>query len=916
MKKNNKVSYELIIAIVIVIAVLLPQLFGYNNIIDESKGVNEEGYPSTSLTLEDMEKEGTRFGTLTVMEWENALNERFPNGELMHYNSMANMYVALSSNEIDAAIGFLNERAALAESYPEVAPIEEPFYKLELGFGFQKSDKGNDLCKKFNEYIALIKSDGTLDQIKEKWNDPKREIDVMGDYSFSGENGQLRIATDGLWTPMSYYEGDKLTGFFIEIANGFCEYAGYTPVFETVEVSASLTGLQTDAYDMIANSVVPSPEREKTINVTDVFVDDYYHLYVKRDISYIKVSKLSSLINNLQSSIQRTFIAEDRYKVLLSGLGMTIKLALAALFFGTILGSLICYMRLHTNPYISAFASLYIRIFRALPIVVLLLVMRYVILNDSGVNSFWICVVAFSIEFSAYCSEIFRSGINAVDSGQIKAATALGFKPLQTFSKVIWPQAMIHILPAYSGQFISTVKMTSVAGYISLIDLTKASDIIRSRTYEAFFPLLFTSAVYFLLSTILVELLKVLERKIEPATRTVSKTIKEAIDTFKPQIDYQPDNGLSYSNESRNEVLLKVEHLSKRYENAHPLKDINFEIHTQDVVSIIGPSGTGKSTVLNILNCLEKADGGTVLFEGENTLAKGYDVNRMRQKIGMVFQSFNLFSHLTVVENLMLAQTEVLKRDPKEACVKSLKLLQTVDLLDKALSLPSQLSGGQQQRVAIMRSVAMDPQIILFDEPTSALDPTMVNEVLNVIKRLAEKGMTMLVVTHEMRFAKEVSNRVFFLDEGIIYEEGTPEQIFDNPKKAKTCQFIRHLKIFKEMANPHSFDLIGINSRIEQFAYRHVIDRRLTNAMFTIVEELCMHIVAPVINSDELLSISFEYSEDSGGYLKTEIAFRGSEINPLENADELSLVLVKQICNDLHYEYKDGMNFLKGTIRK
>ena len=224
----------------------------------------------------------------------------------------------------------------------------------------------------------------------------------------------------------------------------------------------------------------------------------------------------------------------------------------------------------------------------------------------------------------------------------------------------------------------------------------------------------------------------------------------------------------------------------------------------------------------------------------------------------MVFQSFNLFSHLTVIENLMLAQTLLLKRDRIEACEKSMELLQMVGLADKALSLPAQLSGGQQQRVAIIRAVAMDPKIILFDEPTSALDPTMVQEVLSVIKKLAGEGLTMLIVTHEMHFARDVSNRVFFMDEGIIYEEGTPEEIFNAPKKDKTRQFINRLQVLEMMIGKAGFDTAEQFTRIEQFGLRHMISRRIVNRMLTVVEELCIQVILPMLDRDSEIRLVFE----------------------------------------------------------
>jgi polar amino acid transport system ATP-binding protein len=254
----------------------------------------------------------------------------------------------------------------------------------------------------------------------------------------------------------------------------------------------------------------------------------------------------------------------------------------------------------------------------------------------------------------------------------------------------------------------------------------------------------------------------------------------------------------------------------------------------------------------------------------------------------------------------MLAQTELLKKSRKEACERSMELLQTVGLADKALSLPGHLSGGQQQRVAIVRAMAMDPEILLFDEPTSALDPTMIGEVLAVIRKLAMNGMTMLVVTHEMRFARDVSNRVFYMDEGIIYEEGTPEKIFDSPEKDKTRQFVQHLQVFEAELRKNYDNVLDLGTGIEQFGYRHMIGRRLLNHMHVIAEELCINTIMPILDSDEVISLVFEYSDRDGGFIDTHLKYQGDNMDPLKGADELSLKLIRNACQGLTWECDDG----------
>ncbi|MBC2149441.1 amino acid ABC transporter ATP-binding protein [Listeria booriae] len=236
--------------------------------------------------------------------------------------------------------------------------------------------------------------------------------------------------------------------------------------------------------------------------------------------------------------------------------------------------------------------------------------------------------------------------------------------------------------------------------------------------------------------------------------------------------------------------MIKVNQLQKHFDKLEVLKGIDIEVAQGEVVVVIGPSGSGKSTFLRCLNLLEQPTGGVIEFEGTNLTDKNVNINELRQRMGMVFQSFNLFPHKTVLENLTLAPLKVKGESAESAKKHALELLDKVGLADKAGSYPSSLSGGQKQRVAIARALAMNPDVMLFDEPTSALDPEMVGEVLQVMKSLAKEGMTMVVVTHEMGFAKEVADRVIFMDGGYIQEEGTPEQIFTHPQNERTQSFL------------------------------------------------------------------------------------------------------------------------------
>ena len=291
--------------------------------------------------------------------------------------------------------------------------------------------------------------------------------------------------------------------------------------------------------------------------------------------------------------------------------------------------------------------------------------------------------------------------------------------------------------------------------------------------------------------------------------------------------------------------LIEVKHLRKEYGDVVPLKDVNVTVDAGEVISVIGPSGTGKSTFIRCLNRLETPTSGSILIDGVDMCDPHVDLPKMRQKIGMVFQNYALFNHKLVIENLMMAPMDLLGMSKQEAYDQAMGLLETVGLRDKALSWPHELSGGQRQRVAIARGLAMKPEILLFDEPTSALDPQMVSEVLSVITDLAERGYTMLVVTHEMRFARDASTRVFYMDRGECWEAGPPEQIFEHPKRQETHDFIFRVRSLETVIDSISFDVPAMTATIMEYCQRQFMGRRATNACLHVVEEVVFEHLVP-----------------------------------------------------------------------
>ena len=841
---------------------------------------------------------------------------------------------------------------------------------------------------------------------------------------------------------------------------------------------------------------------------------------------------ISEIWQAIVDSVVSNLIMEDRYQMILDGLKTTLSITFFAVIFGTVLGGLLCWMRMSRSGLIRNTAKVYIEVMRGTPVLVLLMIMFYVILSKANVSGEFVSIVTFSLNSAAYICEILRTSITSIDKGQTEAGLSLGFTRTQTFFYFIFPQAVRNAVPVYLGEIIGLLKATSVVGYVAVMDMTKASDIIRSRTFDAFFPLILVAVIYFLIAFLIGVLLRYAARprkqqgtsalilitllsvslsscarqrdcvinteedlknvrvgvitgsthdiyvsefipdenlyrfnsitdmlqsvavgKIDAAygESTTSPTIRSAYpslrinrsnmggrqiaiamrhsdtllcaqinrfldgimpssawqemqdrwlsDSDNPDIrgfitdtitdgtplrvavtgnhfpfgyqegrsqlgfeieminrlglylgrpveyytmssastipsiiqgktdilasltaiteersrkvlfskpywntytifvtrdtEHSHDNGLPASamaviivilllcvsaalarylkkrSQAKSyvapeevpdpDIVIKVSHLQKKFEDGVTvLKDVNLEVRKGEVISIIGPSGAGKSTLLRCLNLLGEPSRGTIQIVGQDILAPDADVPALRQKMGMVFQSFNLFEGLSVMDNITYGPVKLLGRDKADAESEAMNLLRMVGLTEKANSYPSQLSGGQKQRIAIARALAMNPEILLFDEPTSALDPTMVSEVLGVMRMLARNGMTMMVVTHEMRFAREVSSRIFYMDEGIIYEEGTPEHIFENPQKENTRIFINQIRECEYHIQNEEYDYYAMMGSMVTFAEKYNLSYETINSIQHTIEEGLL-----IIGSSIGTKVKLTYSEKS-----------------------------------------------------
>lgn len=345
--------------------------------------------------------------------------------------------------------------------------------------------------------------------------------------------------------------------------------------------------------------------------------------------------------------------------------------------------------------------------------------------------------------------------------------------------------------------------------------------------------------------------------------------------------------------------MIELCHLRKAYDNIVPLSDVSVKINDGDIISVIGPSGTGKSTLIRCINMLDKPTSGQIFVDGQDVTAKSCDLTEIRKKVGMVFQSFNLFDNLTVIENVMKPVVDLFNKDKQEAYDHAMDILNMVGMDDRSLDYPHMLSGGQKQRVAIARTLAMDPEVILFDEPTSALDPAMVADVESVIKKLASMGKTMMIVTHEMRFAREISNRIFYMDQGGIYFDGTPEDFFDHPTDDRICKFL-HLKNSLEIKidNDH-FDFSKYITDILKYGRQENLSAEMVSRIQVAFEELCLQILYPAIN-DPKISVVVEYKRHEAKAFMS-VRYNGDPFDPRSTDNVLSMKLLSNVFDEMSY---------------
>ncbi|MCR5082895.1 MAG: amino acid ABC transporter ATP-binding protein [Parasporobacterium sp.] len=362
--------------------------------------------------------------------------------------------------------------------------------------------------------------------------------------------------------------------------------------------------------------------------------------------------------------------------------------------------------------------------------------------------------------------------------------------------------------------------------------------------------------------------------------------------------------------------LIEVKGLSKSFGDLKVLEDVNLQVAKGERIAIIGGSGCGKSVFLRSLELLHKPDKGQIIINGEDITAKGAPVDKIRRNMGMVYQKFHLFSEMDVMDNLCLAPVRLKGMSRKDAEEKAYELLNQVGLASRAHAWPNELSGGQQQRIAICRCLMMEPKVLLFDEPTSALDPTMVGEVLAVIRMLAKRDMTMIIVTHEMNFARDVATKVLFLADGGIYEEGSPSEIFDNPKREKTIAFIKKIKYFSFDITSRNFDLMQLHGGIQNFGEKYGLEFKIIYRLQICCEELIFEMLKHCYDDNDPIEmqISVSYAE-SDNSTKIELISGGKKFDPfIQDDDGLGVTILKQMAKHIDYDWEENRSHISVTL--
>ncbi len=469
---------------------------------------------------------GKRIAVLMGSAYESYATKNFPDSTVLQFQTAADVLESIKYGKADASINDLDTLRVILKADPAFGEVGDVLFSFKTAAGFRKNE--DDLRAKFNAYLATIRKNGDYDQIVAAWLTGEKT--EMPEIPNSGANGELIVGTTNLGLPTVAVKDNKLVGADIELVTRFAASIGKTPKFSVMDFGGLIAALVSGKVDLIASGIFVTEERLKKINFSDPYYEAGNKFFaLKTNIAGSQNSNTAagaateqsppSFLSRLKASFESNILAEKRYLMILEGLKTTIIISVLATLFGTALGGVICFLRMSSNVWLNAPAKAYIAILRGTPVLVLLMLIFYVVFGSVNIDPVIVAVIAFGMNFAAYFAEIFRSGLAGIERGQTEAGIAMGLTTTQTFIHVLLPQTIVRILPVYKGEFISLVKMTSIVGYIAVHDLTKAGDIIRSRTFDAFFPLVMVAVLYFLIAAVLIQGLEYLERKTDPVAR-------------------------------------------------------------------------------------------------------------------------------------------------------------------------------------------------------------------------------------------------------------------------------------------------------------------------------------------------------------------------------------------------------------
>ncbi|MCR4705582.1 MAG: transporter substrate-binding domain-containing protein [Lachnospiraceae bacterium] len=458
---------------------------------------------------------GTNFDALTA--------KQLPNAKFEYFNSLPDLVGALKTGKIDAFPGDEPQLLVTMKEEPSVTILDERLDHFDFGFIFPKDGKGDALRDEFNAFLEMVKADGTLEKIRNVWFDDDESKQVPSGYEdLPATNGTLVLATEGAYPPFNFYKNNKVVGLDVDLATLFCKEYGYGLHVEVMSLDATIPAVKTGKVNFAASGITITSERAESVN----FSDPYFSGGTVMAVLKADAAAGGNPIEQIKASFEKTFIKEDRYVLFAQGIGVTLFITVLSVIFGTALGFVVFMWCRKGKRFANTVTNFMIWLIQGMPMVVLLMILYYIVFGKSSIEGEWVAVIGFSLTFGAAVFGMLKAGVDAVDRGQTEAAYALGFTDRQTFFEIVLPQAARFFMGSYRGEIVSLIKSTAIVGYIAVQDLTKMGDIVRSRTYEAFFPIISVAVFYFILAALLTTIVKWLTAGVDPRKNKEKKFLK------------------------------------------------------------------------------------------------------------------------------------------------------------------------------------------------------------------------------------------------------------------------------------------------------------------------------------------------------------------------------------------------------